>query len=169
MHATTTQDSAPKRFSPSLYPPSVHPLSRPAGGGRVRVGIDLTEIAEVEAAIARFGDRYERRLFTETERAEATGTPAVRAASLAARFAAKEATIKILHRDGVAPPWRSIEVRRGPHGQPDLHLAGDAARLAAQAGLSEWSVSLTHDGGMAAAVVAAIAVDEGHTENRENA
>jgi acyl carrier protein len=63
--------------APSILtePPIVnHPL--------VRVGIDITEIEQVQTAIARFGDRYERRLFTPLERRESAGTPEVRAASV---------------------------------------------------------------------------------------
>jgi len=123
---------------------------------QVRVGIDVAEIAEVEDAIARYGDRYERRLFTECERTEASGTAPVRAASLAARFAAKEATIKILAPLGEAPPWRSIEVRREPGDAPQLHLHGPAAEIANRAGITSWAVSLTHDAGIAAAVVVAL-------------
>jgi len=143
--AITGDFTAPAR----IVPP---PLRDP----RVRVGIDVTEIEQVQTAIARFGSRYEQRLFTALERTEATGTPAVRAASLAARFAAKEAALKVLEVGDDPPPWTSIEVRRDPEGHPNLHLDGAAARMAADRGLGSWSVSLSHDGPIAAAVVAAM-------------
>ena len=57
------------------------------------------------------------------------------AAGLAARFAAKEAAIKALRPAGPQPDWRSIEVRRDPEGWCDMHLTGEAARLAEIAGV----------------------------------
>jgi holo-[acyl-carrier protein] synthase len=122
---------------------------------RVRVGIDLIRVSEVEESLLKFGTRYEQRLFTDRERSDATGTVTVRAASLAARFAAKEATIKVLQVENDPPPWKSIEIQRNAHGVPALCLNGVAAQMAADGGLADWSVSLSHDGGMAAAVVAA--------------
>jgi holo-[acyl-carrier protein] synthase len=79
----------------------------------------------------------------------------VAAASLAARFAAKEATIKVLRPEDSTPAWKSIEVRRHPSGWCELHLTGEAARLAAAADVTDLAVSLTHDGDLAAAVVLA--------------
>jgi holo-[acyl-carrier protein] synthase len=71
---------------------------------------------------------------------------------LAARFAAKEATIKVL-REGV--PWSSIEVRRSAAGWVELQLAGRAADIAAEGGLRDFALSLTHEAGLASAVVVA--------------
>ena len=122
-------------------------------GARCSVGIDLVDIDEVERSIATLGDAYLDRLFTEHERASCTGSPRSRAASLAARFAAKEAALKVLAPDGARPEWRSIEVVRLPHGACELRLHGTAAALAEAAGLGAFSVSLTHEGNLAAAVV----------------
>jgi holo-[acyl-carrier protein] synthase len=80
----------------------------------------------------------------------------VRAASLAARFAAKEATIKVLRPVGHQPDWRSVEVRRHSEGWCTMALSGHAAALADQAGIAELAVSLTHEGDVAAAVVVAL-------------
>jgi holo-[acyl-carrier protein] synthase len=123
--------------------------------GRCAVGIDLVDIDEVERSIATLGDAYVERLFTDHERASCTGTARSVAASLAARFAAKEATIKVLAPTDGQPEWRSIEVVRLPHGACELQLHETAADLARRAGLSGFSVSLTHDGNLAAAVVVA--------------
>jgi holo-[acyl-carrier protein] synthase len=117
----------------------------------IRVGADLASVADVAASIDRFGQRYLSRLFTDHELASTGG----RAESLAARFAAKEATIKVLRPVDANPDWRSIEVRRDASGACDLHLSGAAARMAAAAGITELAVSLTHEGGLAAAVVVA--------------
>jgi holo-[acyl-carrier protein] synthase len=123
---------------------------------RVRVGTDITAIPDVIASIERFGDRYLDRLFTEHERASCAGPPEVAAAGLAARFAAKEAVVKVLRPAGARPAWRSIEVRRAPSGACDLALTGEAARLASEAGVTDLGVSLTHEGNIAVAVVVAL-------------
>ena len=74
---------------------------------------------------------------------------------LAARFAAKEATIKALRVDGAQPPWTSMEVRRHQSGWCEMHLSGKAARLAKTRGINQLAVSLSHEGDLAIAVVVA--------------
>ncbi len=117
------------------------------------VGVDLVDIAEVARSVKRFGDRYLRRVFTEHEIACCQGPPDVAAASLAARFAAKEATLKVLAPADARPDWRSIEVVRLPTGACKLRLRGAAARLAIERGLGPFALSMTHEAGLAAAVV----------------
>lgn len=122
----------------------------------VSVGVDLVAIADVEASVDRFGARYLTRLFTPAEIADtASPDPGTTAAGLAARFAVKEAVLKILRVGSDIPAWSDIEVRRGAEGASTLALAGTARRLAEEAGLHRWSVSLSHEGAMAAAVVLA--------------
>jgi holo-[acyl-carrier protein] synthase len=122
-------------------------------GAGCAVGIDLVDIDEVARSIEARGDAYLDRLFTAQERASCTGTPRTRAASFAARFAAKEAALKVLAPSGARPEWRSIEVVRLPHGACELHLHGTAAALAEAGGFVRFSVSLTHEATLAAAVV----------------
>jgi holo-[acyl-carrier protein] synthase len=122
----------------------------------LHVGADVISISQVSDSIDRFGDRYLHRIFTDHEIDTCVGSPSVVAASLAARFAAKEATIKVLRPVDYQPDWRSIEVKRDDEGGCTLSLSGHAATLAAQAGISELAVSLTHDDGRAAAVVIAL-------------
>jgi len=133
------------------------PLERSgvAGVATVRVGVDVATVADVQASLSRFGDRYLARVFTQHERESCTGPPPVRASSLAARFAAKEATMKVLRVAEEAVTWRDIEVQSGPSGACELRLSGEAARLADTVGAQSWSVSLTHEGGLALAIVAA--------------
>ncbi len=126
----------------------------------VRVGVDLTSIDEVEASVAAYGARYTARIFTARELSDSAGSGASQAASLAARFAAKEAVMKVLRVPADAPEWTEIEIRREPGGWSSLQLSGRASELADRAGLEGWSVSLTHEGRMAAAVVAASARHE---------
>ncbi len=134
-----------------------------------RVGVDLVDVADVASAVDQFGDRYLQRVFTDHERASAVGPDPVRFAALAARVAAKEATIKVLRPTGARPDWRNIEVRREPEGACGLHLSGSAARLAAQAGLGTLAVSLTHEGALAAAVVVGVTEDPAVIEQADAA
>ena len=115
------------------------------------IGTDLIAIAEVQASIARFGDRYLTRVFTGRELEETRG--AEQGSRLAARLAAKEATLKALRVGDCAIPWRSIEVRRAADGAPELALHGAAKDLAAARGITELALSLTHETAFAAAVV----------------
>ncbi len=114
-------------------------------------GVDTVEIGRVEGALARFGARFLDRVFTPAEQAHCAG----RAASLAARWAAKEAVSKALGCGIGDVGWREIEVVAGPRGAPALQLHGGAARLAAEQGLRQWAVSVSHDGGLAIAFVVA--------------
>lgn len=117
----------------------------------LRVGTDLTSVPEVREAIAAYGDRYLSRIYTPEERADTRDDPA----GLAARFAAKEAVVKVLRPGDDAVPWNDIRVRRHPAGWTDLVLRGRAAERAREAGLDDWAVSLTHEGDLASAVVIA--------------
>lgn len=125
--------------------------------GPVRAGVDLVEVASVRAALERFGARYARRCYSAGERATA-GAGVVQAAALAARFAAKEAVMKVLEPAGdVAPPeWREIEVVRLASGACRIALHGRAASLAARQGIGAMAVSLSHEGPFACAVVVAL-------------
>jgi holo-[acyl-carrier protein] synthase len=77
-------------------------------------------------------------------------------ARFAARFAAKEATLKVLRLDDQGLDLRAIEVKQMPGGWTDLLLHGRAKQLADEAGWSSWSVSLSHEGDYATAVVAVL-------------
>jgi len=94
----------------------------------VGIGSDLCDIRRIERTLARFGDRFTHRVFTEIERARALRRPAQTAASLAKRFAAKEACSKALGtgmRHGVA--WRDLGVVNARSGAPTMALTGGAA------------------------------------------
>ncbi len=120
------------------------------------MGIDIVSVEAVQESIRVHADRYLRRIFTEREVADCrTGEGAVEAARLAARFAAKEATLKVLRPGNEGLPLTSIEVVSDPGGWVDLALFGPAAAIARDAGMLAFSVSLTHEGAFAAAVVTA--------------
>jgi len=121
-------------------------------GMRVATGVDLIEIERLREAIARYGMRFLERVFTTSELTETKGNQA----SLAARFAAKEAVAKALGSGIGMVGWREIEILRGPANQPELYLHGRAARLAAEQNLTAWSISLSHTQTHAIAMVVAI-------------
>lgn len=115
----------------------------------VRVGIDLVSVEQVKGSIADHGRRYLRRVYTEQELVESRSEPR----RLAARFAAKEATMKALGRGDEGFGWRAIAVAGGPDGQPRIELTGPARKLAQRRGLQSIAVSLTHEREYAAAIV----------------
>ncbi|ETK33184.1 holo-ACP synthase [Microbispora sp. ATCC PTA-5024] len=112
----------------------------------VGIGVDLVDVARFAAALERT-PALRGRLFTEAE----SGLPP---ASLAARFAAKEAVAKAL---GAPPGLRHLEaeVVREPGGRPVLRVTGRAAEVARDLGVRRWHLSLSHDGGVAVAYVIA--------------
>ncbi len=128
----------------------------------LRVGTDLTSVPEVRDAIAAHGDRYLRRIFAPEELEDAAGDPR----RLAARFAAKEAVLKVLRPGDDPLPWKEIRVRRHPSGWTDLVLSGHAAERARAVGVEEWAVSLTHEGDLASAVVVATTRTPGPTDTQ---
>jgi len=117
------------------------------------IGIDLVDIARVQRLIDAKGERALRRLFTSDE-VDYALPRAFPAQHLAARLAAKEAAFKALAGNSLARSigWRDIEVVRGDHG-PTLSLHGRAAERAAQLGVTEIWLSLTHSATTAGAVV----------------
>ena len=129
----------------------------------IRVGTDLCSVDEVAESVATFGDRYLQRVYTDDELEYCGRDPARSAERLAARFAAKEATLKVLRPIDARPEWRSIEVRRDPSGWCELSLTGSAAALAREAGITSLAVSLRHEGGLANAVVVAAVLEMSDT------
>jgi holo-[acyl-carrier protein] synthase len=130
------------------------------GADTLRVGLDLVSVDEVADSVRAFGERYLTRVYTPHEvescrrRPEATGgSGALAAESLAARFAAKEAVMKVLRPEGVQLDWRSIELHQMTGGWCEIRLSGTAAAMAAEAGIEELAVSLTHEATVAGAVV----------------
>ena len=120
----------------------------------IGVGIDIVAVSRVESLLARHGDRAMLRLFTagERERARSMASPALH---LAARIAAKEAGYKALSGDELARGigWRDIEVENLGDGRPVLRFHGKASERFRQLGAKHSHLSLTHAGGVAAAVV----------------
>ena len=120
----------------------------------VGIGVDLVDIARVEALVARNGERAVAKLFSDGEAAYARAR-AQPGRHLASRFAAKEAAFKALSGNDLARTigWRDVEVVVAPDGQPMLHFHGAAALRAAELGVRRALLSLTHSDASAAAVV----------------
>ena len=117
----------------------------------VGIGLDVCEIARIRRNLERYGPRFMDRLLTPAERAycEKHRDAAV---SFAGRFAAKEAAIKALG----GPPglrWRDMEVLPAERERPQMRLHGAGARVAQSLGADRVHVTITHDAGVAAAVV----------------
>ncbi len=123
----------------------------------IGLGNDMVDIRRIEATLARFGDRFIDRVFTEAERTRSERKPG-RAASFAKRFAAKEACSKALGtglRRGVY--WRDMGVVNLASGRPTLKLRGGAAaqlqRLTPEGYQARIDLSLTDDFPWAQAIV----------------
>ena len=113
------------------------------------IGVDIVEIARIKKAIARWGDSFLRRVYTESELEVCSD----RLSSLAARFVGKEAAIKALKQtSGIS--WHHIEVLSEANGRPVIRLRGQAQEQARRLGLSDLSISLSHSKEYAIAIVA---------------
>jgi len=115
-------------------------------------GVDIVDVERIDRAIIRHGQRFFQRLFTTNELVDSGGrTPA-----LAARFAAKEAVAKALGTGIGEVGWKEIEIIKGPHKEPLLHLSGRAEETARELRITAWSISLSHTHEHAVAVAIAL-------------
>ncbi|HET6446478.1 MAG TPA: holo-ACP synthase [candidate division Zixibacteria bacterium] len=103
-------------------------------------GIDMIEIARIERAMTRHGDRFFRRFFTDQEAHFCQGRPA----KLAGRFAVKEAVAKALGTGIGEFNWTDIEIVCDGQGKPELVLHNNARETASAQGLILWSISISH-------------------------
>ena len=131
-----TADALPARFPPGI-----------------RVGFDLVQISRIAESVHQFGDRFKQRLFTANELDYAHRSEGLCTERLAARFAAKEATIKALALCEQGIGWREIEVCKSDDGSCQIALHGRAAVLASHMGITQMALSLSHDGDYAGAIV----------------
>lgn len=118
----------------------------------VGVGIDVVPVERFEKALTRTPN-LRAKLFTEAEQRSASGRPR-RVESLAARFAAKEALAKALGAPG-GLAWTDAEVHADQNGDPSLEISGTVAARAAALAVTRLHLSISHDGGIASAVVIA--------------
>ena len=114
------------------------------------IGVDIVDIARFETKLSQTAGLAER-LFAESE---LQGDVARKPATLAGKFAAKEAFIKAVG-SGAGLNWHDVRVVKDANGKPDLQLSGTTAEVAAAAGIARLHLSIAHDGGMAIAYVIA--------------
>ena len=124
-----------------------------SNSGILGVGLDLVEVARVRASVRRSGERFAKRVFTPEEIAYCAGR-ARKFEHLAARFAAKEATLKALG-TGITgwASMREVEVVHNAAGRPEIRLRGGVLRRARSLGVKAAHLSISHTEGVAAAVV----------------
>ena len=113
------------------------------------IGTDIIEIARIEEAVTRWGERFLNRVYTESE----LRLYRKNLSSLAARFAGKEAVIKALGPRGKRIGWKEIEILSEPDGKPTVHLYGEAQNQAKSLGLDRLDISLSHSREYAVAFV----------------
>ncbi len=118
----------------------------------VGTGIDVVLVERFAVALRRTPLLADR-LFTDAERLTSSGNPRS-SESLAARFAAKEAVAKALGVPG-GLQWHDCEIVTDSDGRPWLTVAGTVSASAAALGITRWHLSLSHDGGIASAMVIA--------------
>lgn len=116
------------------------------------VGVDLIEVARLERAVARHGQRFYDRFFTAREQAQCEG----RLPSLAGRFAVKEAVAKTLGTGIGDMRWTDIEIICNQRGRPELHLHNQAQVLAHQLNLNQWAISISHTASHAVGLAVAL-------------
>ena len=119
----------------------------------VGLGIDVVEVGRIAKARQRWGERFLRRVFTDGELG--TCLPSAHCDQrLASRFAAKEAALKALGTGlALGARWLDVEVVKGERGEPSLRLWGAAKDRLGDVTGRRVSLSLTHSGDVAAAVV----------------
>ncbi len=116
--------------------------------GTTELGIDIIKVGRIEASLARFGERFTRRVLTPAEAAYVRGRPE----TMAGRWAAKEAVSKVLGLGVRGIGWRDIEIERLPTGQPAVRLHGRAAIRADQLGMERIAISISHESDYAVAI-----------------
>jgi holo-[acyl-carrier protein] synthase len=119
----------------------------------VGIGTDVCSIERIERSLARFGERFVKRILTPEERTRFDRTRD-KANHLAKRFAAKEAFAKAIGTGIHAPfTWQSITVTRDPKGKPGIKPSPEMAQHLREQGISSFHISLTDDAGVAVAFV----------------
>jgi|SRR5207302_6930371 len=119
----------------------------------IGTGVDICEVPRIAQSIARFGDRFLQRVFTEQE-IRYCQSKKNSMERFAARFAAKEAGMKALGTGATrGVTWKSMEVGHAPGGRPVLRLHGKTAQIAEQLGVRKTSLSVTHTEKTAMAMV----------------
>ncbi|MFD3942958.1 holo-ACP synthase [Streptomyces sp. NPDC058579] len=133
------------------------PVAPPAGGLALpSLGMDIVSVTRVRRLLAEYGETFFERMLTPGELADCRTSTGLDVLSLCGRIAAKEAAFKTLRVRGRFLPWTDIVVRRSEGGWPLVELRRSAAEMAAETGITEITVSISHDVDYAVAVAAPI-------------
>jgi holo-[acyl-carrier protein] synthase len=117
----------------------------------IKCGVDIVRVNRLAEINPKIRARFIQRVFTEREQAQMRNNNE----GLTGLFAVKEAVSKALGTGIGKVAWRDIEIVHLPTGEPTLTLHGYAKELAQSKGLEEWAISISHDGGLAIAMVVA--------------
>jgi len=127
------------------------------------IGVDIVEIGRIKEAVESWGEKFLRRVYTESELAVYRNKPP----SLAARFACKEAVMKLLGTGRMGINWQEIETLSHTSGQPRVNLYGRAQAKADELGIKAIAVSLSHSKEYAIAYVSAVS-ETNHPEESDD-
>ena len=127
------------------------------------IGVDIIEIGRIKEAVESWGEKFLRRVYTESELAAYRNKPS----SLAARFACKEAVMKLLGTGRMGINWQEIETLSHTSGQPRVNLYGRAQAKADELGIKAIAVSLSHSNEYAIAYVSAVS-ETNHPEESDD-
>ena len=117
----------------------------------IKCGVDIVRVNRLAEVNPKIRDRFIQRVYTKREQTQMRGS----FEGMSGLFAVKEAVSKALGTGIGKVAWQDIEVVHLPTGEPTLHLHGTAAQVAKAKGLNEWAISISHDGGLAIAMVVA--------------
>jgi holo-[acyl-carrier protein] synthase len=143
--------AGPEALADPRLPPGLVPE------GTTELGIDIIKVERIRETLARFGERFSRRVLTDAERRYVRDRPE----TFAGRWAAKEAVSKVLGLGVRGIGWRDIEVVRLPTGQPSVRLHGRAAARAEQLGMGRIALSITHESDYAVAIAFGVRIAGG--------
>ena len=129
----------------------------PVPEGTSELGIDIIKVERIARALRRFGDRFGKRVLTESEQRYVRNRPE----NFAGRWAAKEAVSKVLGLGVRGVGWTEIEIVRLPTGAPTVRLHGRALARAEQLGMGRIAVSISHEGDYAVAIAFGIRTEGG--------
>lgn len=123
--------------------------------GKYKIGSDICSIRRIEEVYDKFGERFLDRILTPQEKSYVLSRKQKddKLARLAGRFAAKEATSKVLGTGFIGVSWKEIEVLRLPSGAPQLRLSGRAQERAQDLKLNHFELTMSHEKDYAIAFV----------------
>jgi holo-[acyl-carrier protein] synthase len=112
---------------------------------KFKVGSDICSIDRIAQVYERYGEKFLDRILTAGEKKYALSSKRDFLAKVAARFAAKEATSKVLGTGFIGVGWKEIEVVRLPSGAPTLKLSGRAEAVARKLGMNCFELTMSHE------------------------